>query len=71
MERVVKCQVKVYGAALQYGLENAKGKYVLMGDSDDSYHFDEAMPLLNRYIERTHSSSSRISWPARSSIIRK
>ena len=44
--RVVKCPVRGYGAALQYGLENAKGKYVLMGDSDDSYHFDEAMPLI-------------------------
>lgn len=44
--RVVRCPARGYGAALQYGIEHAKGKYVLMGDSDDSYHFDEAMPLL-------------------------
>jgi glycosyltransferase involved in cell wall biosynthesis len=44
--RVVKCPVRGYGAALQHGLEQAKGKYVLMGDSDDSYHFDEAMTLI-------------------------
>lgn len=45
--RVVKCPVPGYGAALQHGIEHARGKYVLMGDSDDSYHFDEAMPLIN------------------------
>ena len=44
--RVVKCPVKGYGAALQHGVEHARGKYILMGDSDDSYHFDEAMPLI-------------------------
>ncbi len=44
--RVMKCPVRGYGAALQQGVEHARGKYVLMGDSDDSYHFDEAMPLI-------------------------
>jgi hypothetical protein len=43
---VVKCPVRGYGAALQHGIEQARGRYVLMGDSDDSYHFDEAMPFL-------------------------
>jgi len=44
--RVIKCPTRGYGAALQHGIEHAKGKYILMGDSDDSYHFDEAMPLI-------------------------
>lgn len=46
--RVVHCPVRGYGAALQHGIENAKGKYILMGDSDDSYHFDEAFPMIEK-----------------------
>jgi len=44
--RVVECPVKGYGAALQFGIEHAEGEFVLMGDSDDSYHFDEAMAMI-------------------------
>lgn len=44
--RVVNCPVRGYGAALQFGVESAMGKYILMGDSDDSYHFDEAWPMI-------------------------
>ena len=44
--RVINCSVRGYGAAIQFGIEHARGKYVLMGDSDDSYHFDEAMPMI-------------------------
>jgi glycosyltransferase involved in cell wall biosynthesis len=44
--RVIECPFMGYGAALQRGIENARGMFVLMGDSDDSYHFDEAMPLI-------------------------
>lgn len=46
--RVISCPVKGYGAALQLGIENAEGEFILMGDSDDSYHFDEAMPMIER-----------------------
>lgn len=49
--RVVECPLRGYGAALQYGIQHALGKYVLMGDSDDSYHFDEAFPLIERLKE--------------------
>ncbi len=45
--RVVDCPKRGYGAALQCGIENAEGEFILMGDSDDSYHFDEALPLVN------------------------
>lgn len=44
--RVVHCSSRGYGAALQYGIQHAKGEYIVMGDSDDSYHFDEAYPMI-------------------------
>jgi hypothetical protein len=49
--RVVECPLRGYGSALQYGIQHAHGKYVLMGDSDDSYHFDTALPLIERLKE--------------------
>ena len=49
--RVVYCAMRGYGAALQFGIENAKGEYIIMGDSDDSYHFDEAYPMLQKLEE--------------------
>src|ERR1039457_4373942 len=45
--RVVDCPIRGYGASLQYGIENARGEYILMGDSDDSYHFNEAMAIID------------------------
>lgn len=39
--RVVHCPVRGYGAALQFGFANALGRYVVMGDADDSYDFLE------------------------------
>lgn len=46
--RVVECPIRGYGAALQFGIENAYGKFILIGDSDDSYHFDEAWPMIQQ-----------------------
>lgn len=37
--RVVDAPRKGYGAALMAGIEAARGTYVIMGDSDDSYDF--------------------------------
>lgn len=37
--RVVSVPVRGYGAALMVGIEAAKGRYVIMGDADDSYDF--------------------------------
>lgn len=37
--RVVHVKEKGYGSALLAGINEAKGKYVIMGDSDDSYDF--------------------------------
>ncbi|PTY02948.1 dolichol-P-glucose synthetase [Verrucomicrobia bacterium LW23] len=39
--RVVDVKLKGYGNALMGGIEAARGKYVLMGDADDSYDFQE------------------------------
>jgi glycosyltransferase involved in cell wall biosynthesis len=37
--RVVEVPVRGYGAALIAGIDAAQGRYVVMGDSDDSYDF--------------------------------
>ena len=39
--RVVPCSRKGYGNALKSGLSSAAGKYLIMGDADDSYNFAE------------------------------
>ncbi len=46
--RVVHISEKGYGSALQGGIAAARGKYVLMGDSDYSYSFAE----LPHYLEK-------------------
>lgn len=46
--RVLHCPTRGYGAALQHGIAQARGEYIIMGDSDDSYHFDEAYPMLEK-----------------------
>lgn len=46
--QVVTITQKGYGAALQGGITAAKGRYVVMGDSDCSYDFGE----VPRFIER-------------------
>ena len=44
--RVVHCKEKGYGNALMAGIEAAWGKYVIMGDADDSYDFSALYPFL-------------------------
>jgi len=39
--QVVHVERKGYGSALTSGIENARGKYVIMGDADDSYDFSD------------------------------
>jgi glycosyltransferase involved in cell wall biosynthesis len=48
---VTHCPLRGYGAALQHGIEQASGVYILMGDSDDSYHFDEAFEMVSKLRE--------------------
>ena len=49
--RVIDCPIRGYGAALQHGIDNAYGEYILMGDSDDSYHFNEAFSMIEKLRE--------------------
>jgi glycosyltransferase involved in cell wall biosynthesis len=46
--RVVDVPIRGYGAALIHGTLAARGKYIIMGDSDDSYDFSNLMPLLEK-----------------------
>jgi glycosyltransferase involved in cell wall biosynthesis len=38
--RVIEAPVRGYGAALQAAIRHARGSYCIMGDSDDSYDFE-------------------------------
>ncbi len=46
--RVVMVLEKGYGAALMGGIRAAQGRYVVMGDADDSYDFDSLDPFMER-----------------------
>ncbi|MEI6797824.1 MAG: glycosyltransferase [Pseudomonadota bacterium] len=46
--RVVNVPRRGYGAALLGGLDDAQGKYVIMGDADDSYDFSALDPFVER-----------------------
>ena len=39
--RVVPVKEKGYGSALRGGIQAASGKWIIMGDADDSYDFSE------------------------------
>jgi hypothetical protein len=49
--RVVDIAVRGYGNALRGGIEAARGTYVVMGDSDDSYDFSALDPFVERLRE--------------------
>lgn len=49
--RVVHVPIRGYGAALSHGIANARGKYVIMGDSDDSYDFSKLDPFVAKLRE--------------------
>ena len=44
--RVVSVPLRGYGAALYYGTLATRGRYVIMGDSDQSYDFSKMLPFL-------------------------
>ena len=46
--RVIKVESKGYGSALMGGVSAARGKFIIMGDSDDSYDFLE----IPRFVEK-------------------
>lgn len=46
--RVVSVLSRGYGAALLGGIGAARGRYVIMGDADDSYDFSKLSPFLDQ-----------------------
>jgi glycosyltransferase involved in cell wall biosynthesis len=46
--RVVDVPMCGYGAALMGGIEAARGRYVIMGDADDSYDFTALEPFVEK-----------------------
>ncbi|HEX3579858.1 MAG TPA: glycosyltransferase family 2 protein [Thermoanaerobaculia bacterium] len=46
--RVVNVPERGYGAALHAGIEAARGRFVIMGDADDSYDFAAIAPFVER-----------------------
>jgi glycosyltransferase involved in cell wall biosynthesis len=49
--RVVAVARRGYGSALQAGIAAARGRYVIMGDADDSYDFNQIEPFVQRLRE--------------------
>ncbi|HKT79805.1 MAG TPA: glycosyltransferase family 2 protein [Vicinamibacterales bacterium] len=46
--RVVPVSERGYGAALYHGVQAARGRFIIMGDADDSYDFSS----LDRFVEK-------------------
>lgn len=46
--RVIHVPTKGYGAALWEGICNAQGKFIIMGDADDSYNFANLLPFIQK-----------------------
>ena len=46
--RVVPVAARGYGNALAVGIEAARGRYVIMGDADDSYDFSQLEPFVEK-----------------------
>lgn len=49
--RVVEVKERGYGGALYGGISEAEGKYIIMGDADDSYDFSDLDPFIEKLRE--------------------
>jgi glycosyltransferase involved in cell wall biosynthesis len=49
--RIIHVREKGYGNALRAGIQAASGKWILMGDADDSYDFSEADRFVKKFQE--------------------
>lgn len=54
--RVIQVAQRGYGAALQAGIHEAHGRYVIMGDSDDSYDFSN----LSSFVEELRGGADLV-----------
>ena len=52
--KVVHVEERGYGSALIGGINDAKGKYIIIGDADDSYDFLSLMPYLENLRKGYH-----------------
>ena len=50
--RIVEVQDKGYGSALMGGITASRGRFIIMGDADDSYDFSDLTPFLRELQER-------------------
>src|SRR5207245_9015360 len=46
--QLIAVQRRGYGSALQAGIAAANGKYIIMGDADDSYDFGRLEPFVEK-----------------------
>lgn len=51
MVRLIHVEEKGYGAAILGGIVEAKGKYIIMGDADDSYDFSQLQVFIGKLRE--------------------
>lgn len=49
--RVIHISEKGYGSACIAGFQGAKGEFLIMGDADDSYNFEEIAPFVDKLNE--------------------
>lgn len=49
--RVIDVKLKGYGSSLIDGIKASKGKFIIMGDSDDSYDFSNITPFVQKLRE--------------------
>jgi glycosyltransferase involved in cell wall biosynthesis len=54
--RVENVPIKGYGAALLHGIRTAQGRYIIMGDSDQSYDFNS----LEAFLEKLRAGSDLV-----------
>ncbi|CAM4065610.1 glycosyltransferase family 2 protein [Vibrio neonatus] len=54
--RVVHVKNKGYGSALMAGIQSASGKFIIMGDADDSYDFSQ----LDRFIDSLRTGNELV-----------
>ena len=54
--RVIQVAQRGYGAALQAGIGAARGRYIIMGDSDDSYDFSD----LSMFVDQLRSGADLV-----------
>ncbi|MBM4272909.1 MAG: glycosyltransferase family 2 protein [Deltaproteobacteria bacterium] len=49
--RAVHCPSRGYGNALIYGINHARGRYIVMGDADASYDFTQSVSMVEKLQE--------------------